>query len=468
MGVSILLPKGAPTLDVTVEWGDYIYEGQTEQGAEPAEEAAPIEDAKAKAEKEKTKKFKGYRREPRSELVTLPIPRPGEKGNSKVPNSRGLELVVTVRQVTKISTEVLPAGSLAVSVFLVNNRAFDEGFAYKATAFQTTLIVDSATPFLGRPNPRGTVTNPMEEWDEAVADLQFRDAFEFSVGHGVATLPLIEERVCRRVKTTWIPQAEVERVAPTPMVGVELRLEELGKLPDGPTAKAKLEPMIASYLAWIEAQEKKTAKLTLNKTQRETAAHLLSTAGDAARRIEKGIATLQMLNILEHFDLAGAGFQSATSIHLQAEAFGASLAERLWAGKGGAAFFLDSGFPEGEYFHPQRHMGTVMCHQLHQADPDPLVAVGQKDITAHVNFTGVALAAQNAGLHVLGYASQAWFLLNLGLAEGMAASSLAERSQAQRLVNEHEMGELFKVVGLTTSTDWAAQGFVRGDRSHRL
>jgi SAM-dependent MidA family methyltransferase len=157
-----------------------------------------------------------------------------------------------------------------------------------------------------------------------------------------------------------------------------------------------------------------------------------------------------------------------TEIHPQAEAFIASLAERLLAGRGGAAFFLDYGFPEGEYFHPQRHMGTVMCHQLHQADPDPLVAVGQKDITAHVNFTGVALAAQNAGLHVLGYASQAWFLLNLGLAERMAASSLAERSQAQRLVNEHEMGELFKVVGLATSSDWAAHGFARGDRSHRL
>jgi SAM-dependent MidA family methyltransferase len=85
-----------------------------------------------------------------------------------------------------------------------------------------------------------------------------------------------------------------------------------------------------------------------------------------------------------------------------------------------------------------------------------------------VNFTGVALAAQNAGLNVLGYASQAWFLLNLGLADRMAASSLAERSQAQRLVNEHEMGELFKVVGFATSSDWAAQGFARGDRSHRL
>jgi SAM-dependent MidA family methyltransferase len=157
-----------------------------------------------------------------------------------------------------------------------------------------------------------------------------------------------------------------------------------------------------------------------------------------------------------------------TEIHPQAEAFIASLAERLLAGRGGAAFFLDYGFPEGEYFHPQRHMGTVMCHQLHQADDNPLVAVGQKDITAHVNFTGVALAAQNAGLQVLGYASQAWFLLNLGLAERMASASLAERSQAQRLVNEHEMGELFKVVGFATSSNWAAQGFARGDRSHRL
>jgi SAM-dependent MidA family methyltransferase len=157
-----------------------------------------------------------------------------------------------------------------------------------------------------------------------------------------------------------------------------------------------------------------------------------------------------------------------TEIHPQAEAFITSLAERLRAGQGGAAFFLDYGFPEGEYFHPQRHMGTVMCHQLHQADDNPLVAVGQKDITAHVNFTGVALAGQNVGLNVLGYTSQAWFLLNLGLAERMAAASLAERSQAQRLINEHEMGELFKVIGFATSSDWAAQGFARGDRSHRL
>ena len=158
-----------------------------------------------------------------------------------------------------------------------------------------------------------------------------------------------------------------------------------------------------------------------------------------------------------------------TEIQPQSEAFVTSLAERLLASeKGGAAFFLDYGFPESEYFHPERHMGTVMCHQAHKADPNPLENVGLKDITAHVNFTGIALAGQDAGLEVLGYTSQARFLLNLGLAEKMADSALVERAQAMKLLSEHEMGELFKVIGFATSASWQALGFAAGDRSHRL
>jgi SAM-dependent MidA family methyltransferase len=158
-----------------------------------------------------------------------------------------------------------------------------------------------------------------------------------------------------------------------------------------------------------------------------------------------------------------------TEIQPQGEAFVASLAERLLASeKGGAAFFLDYGFPASEFFHPERHMGTVMCHQAHKADTHPLVSVGLKDITAHVNFTGIALAGQGAGLQVLGYTSQGRFLLNLGLAERMAQSGLAERAQAMKLINEHEMGELFKVMGFATHDHWQAQGFAAGDRSHRL
>src|SRR5690606_182539 len=103
---------------------------------------------------------------------------------------------------------------------------------------------------------------------------------------------------------------------------------------------------------------------------------------------------------------------TVTELHVQARAFIATLAERL---RRGAAFFIDYGFPEAEYYHPQRTGGTLMCHQGHRADTDPLVDVGRKDITAHVDFTAIALAGQDAGLEVLGYTSQARFLMNCGL-----------------------------------------------------
>jgi SAM-dependent MidA family methyltransferase len=161
-----------------------------------------------------------------------------------------------------------------------------------------------------------------------------------------------------------------------------------------------------------------------------------------------------------------------TEIHLQAHAFIQTLADRLLAsqkstGKGGAVFLIDYGFPEHEYFHPQRHMGTLMCHQLHRADPDPLSDVGAKDITAHVDFTGIALAAQDAGLQVLGYTSQAHFLINCGLLEPLVDAPLEEKAMAQKLITEHEMGELFKVIALGTHA-WEPMGFKQGDRSHTL
>ncbi len=154
-----------------------------------------------------------------------------------------------------------------------------------------------------------------------------------------------------------------------------------------------------------------------------------------------------------------------TEIHPQGEAFIATLAQHL---QQGAAFFIDYGFGEREYYHPQRDGGTLMCHQGHRADDNPLLAVGDKDITAHVNFTGVAVAAQQAGLEILGYTSQGWFLLNLGLAQRMEASDLPTRTMAQKLLMEHEMGELFKVMGLCKGEPWAAQGFASGDRLRML
>ena len=156
---------------------------------------------------------------------------------------------------------------------------------------------------------------------------------------------------------------------------------------------------------------------------------------------------------------------SVTEIHAIAESFVASLADRL---QRGVAFLVDYGFPEHEYYHPQRLGGTLMCHQAHRADGDPLADIGAKDITAHVNFSGIALAAQEAGLTVLGYTSQARFLINCGLVDLLAAASVGERANAQKLVNEHEMGELFKVIALARGCELDPIGFRAGDRSHML
>jgi SAM-dependent MidA family methyltransferase len=154
-----------------------------------------------------------------------------------------------------------------------------------------------------------------------------------------------------------------------------------------------------------------------------------------------------------------------TEIHPQAEAFVRTLAERMVAG---TVFLIDYGFPEREYYHVQRHMGTLMCHQGHRSDPDPLISVGAKDITTHVNFTGVALAAQEAGMQVLGYTSQARFLINCGLVDMLQDANLAERAMAQKLLTEHEMGELFKVLCLGVGEPWEPLGFSQGDRTHAL
>ncbi len=154
-----------------------------------------------------------------------------------------------------------------------------------------------------------------------------------------------------------------------------------------------------------------------------------------------------------------------TEIHPQGESFVRTLAARL---SRGAAFLIDYGFPEAEYYHPQRHMGTVMCHQAHQADDDPLARVGQKDITSHVNFTGLALAGIDAGLGVLGYCNQARFLMNCGLLQQMESADLPTRVMAQKLIMEHEMGELFKVIGFYKGEPWHAIGFELGDKTHTL
>lgn len=161
-----------------------------------------------------------------------------------------------------------------------------------------------------------------------------------------------------------------------------------------------------------------------------------------------------------------------SEINLAADALVASLAERL---ERGLILMIDYGFSASEYYHPQRHMGTLRAHYRHHALDDPFYLPGLCDLTAHVDFSAVARAGTAAGLELVGYTSQASFLLNSGLTELLmetppvdAAAYLPQANAVQRLVSPAEMGELFKVVGFARGDVPPLAGFARGDRRHAL
>jgi len=135
----------------------------------------------------------------------------------------------------------------------------------------------------------------------------------------------------------------------------------------------------------------------------------------------------------------------------------------------GVALLIDYGFPRREYYHPQRLMGTLMCHYRHRAHADPFWLPGLNDITAHVDFSAMADAAHAAGLDVLGYTSQAHFLINCGLVDALKQNHTHRyANEAHRLLSEAEMGELFKVLAIGKGIDVPLRGFARGDRAHTL
>ena len=161
-----------------------------------------------------------------------------------------------------------------------------------------------------------------------------------------------------------------------------------------------------------------------------------------------------------------------SEINLHAEAWVGSVADRLTEG---VVLLVDYGFPRAEFYHPQRAGGTLMCHHRHRAHADPLMLVGLQDITAHVDFTAIAEAGCAAGLELLGYTSQASFLLDCDLEKIMSASDpndvrahLALTQQIKKLTLPQEMGELVKVMALGRGLDMPLAGFRRQDRRTRL
>ena len=272
MGMSVLVPAEAKTLEVTVTWGDY----EPRSGPE------------------------SWSRVPRQYELTLTLPaKTGNTRETAVPDSKGLKVALLVRPVESAALEAgLPAGTRTVSVFLVNRRkpAPDE-VKDKAFAFQAQLEIRADVPLVARPDLRGLAS---DDWDDRVADLQYRDIGEYAVGHNVATEAIPIDGHCHVVRTCWVPTAQVERVAPAPIAGVELKMDALAAVTDFAEAQAKLEPLVTEYRKWISA---KTTP-ALSAKRKETAENLQSRAKIAADRIAEGIALLKDPQCLAAFKLA--------------------------------------------------------------------------------------------------------------------------------------------------------------------
>ena len=286
IGMSVLLSSAAVDLTATVSWGDYVAFDADEGHSRLWKRTGHIE--------------------------TIPIKvvfKDRWKTEVGVPNSRGLSILVSLRKVPATSGDGgIPAGTFSASLFLVNNRvpgkdeAPDQQFV-----FQACLKVESKTPFVPRPNLHSLET---DDWDVRVADLQYRDACEFAVGHNVSTRAILEEGVCHQVQTDFLPSAEVERVAPAAMPDVILSMSALAKLPDAETAKASLSPLVTGYRNWIEQQRKELPAVSARR--KEIAGRLLDHAAAAASCIEEGIAQLANPMALEAFRIAN-GAMAATA-----------------------------------------------------------------------------------------------------------------------------------------------------------
>ncbi len=230
----MLVSEATKRLCVTVRWADYKRR-KAADGHGSGEE---------------------WERRQRQEELTLDVPPVTNRSPEEleVKGSEGLKVAISVRKVVTDGDEgELPKGTRSLSVFLVNRRrpAPDET-RDEAFAFQTGLELRGEGPFVARPNLRSLES---DDWDERVADLQYRDACEYAVGHSVATQAELSDGHCRVVRTCWIPDAEVERVAPATIPGVELSMDRLAELADRADAQAKLGKLATAYRDWIAAQK---------------------------------------------------------------------------------------------------------------------------------------------------------------------------------------------------------------------
>lgn len=295
LGISCTLPKSEKEVEVVVSWGDYRpqKDGQFIDLNSHGEVQSPDDEPANDVVTESPEKFgRTWQRIPRQEKIVIKLDK--EMSEIEVPKSLGLQVVVSRR------ASIIP-NTYAVCIFVVNRREPYQGDFYRDTAFafQVHLSVSSAQGFAPRPDLKGLETN---DYDELIADLQYRHTQEFSVGHGVATCAHLSNGRCLKIETNWMPTSEVEKVDVREDVGASLGMEEIASSPDSATLQKSLRPIVSQYLAWIKEQH--SGVQTEQKKRKDTAIKLLQDADLAAKRIDLGIARLSDAKVFEAFRLA--------------------------------------------------------------------------------------------------------------------------------------------------------------------
>ncbi|MEO0987904.1 MAG: DISARM system helicase DrmA [Cyanobacteria bacterium J06639_14] len=288
LGLSFLVTQQTQAIAVHVSWGDYepstsdILEADTET---PLQARTSIP----------------WQRTPRDSDLSLSLT--SDASTVLVPGSQGLELVLSVRPISHQCG--LPAGTRAVSLFLVNKRPAVTTDAKRDVAyvFQAQLTVTTDSPFVPRPDLRNQA---LDNEDERIADLQYRNDVEYVVGHNVSATAIVtgvkEHPQCTEIYTNWMPQTDVEKVISTKIDGVDLRIEALGNAPDADTIRNRVGGLIAEYTKWI-AQQRATAP-TQPQQRAEVSTMLLDRAARVNQRIELGLQALDDPDVLEAFRIA--------------------------------------------------------------------------------------------------------------------------------------------------------------------
>lgn len=321
MGLSFLVSEQVQEIEAQVSWGDYFPSDFDEKITNTSESQDKITDGR-KLSSGKNQTVTLWERKSQHFSLKILLDTTSSKKILNVGDS-GLQLVVINRS---LKSNAFAHGTRSVSVFLVNYRTplpdepQDSGFV-----FQASLTLQCLQGFIPRTDLRGTynhddgiadeqdsypaIANSQSryDWDDFVADLQYRDDSEFAVGHNVSVVASLENGFCQRISTTWLPQAEVPRVAPATFENVELTMEAISSADSVSVIQGMLNPMVTAYENWIKVQEEKyqSEQTIVNHSKRlQVTKELLNNAHRACDRIARGLALLEDPDIFEAFKIA--------------------------------------------------------------------------------------------------------------------------------------------------------------------